>query len=177
MGLQLIFCVECNKQFPTDYIYIKNTINHFYNYDRSAVKLTQVYMNGKGNYSSAKIQREIVENIKKYETTSKQNESVVIYCLDCDDYDKKPEDLRFLKSTEDYCNRNGYRFVWFCKDIEDVYWGRRVSKGEKVGLATTFASGNKVAGVDISILRENTYKMCRSNLCSVLDEVLSKYLV
>ena len=34
MGVQLIFVVETNKKCNSDWIYIKETIEHFYLYDR-----------------------------------------------------------------------------------------------------------------------------------------------
>ena len=49
MGVQFIFVVETNKGCKSDWIYIKETINHFYNYDNN-VKLSEVYMDGKGRY-------------------------------------------------------------------------------------------------------------------------------
>ena len=43
MGLQLIFVVETNKKCNSDWIYIKDTVEHFYEYDRTQVKLSPVY--------------------------------------------------------------------------------------------------------------------------------------
>lgn len=54
MGVQLIFVVETNKKCNSDWIYIKDTIEHFYSYDRTQLKLSAVYMDGKGNYRSKK---------------------------------------------------------------------------------------------------------------------------
>ena len=50
MGLQLVFVLETNKQCNSDWIYIKDTIEHFYEYERTQVKFSPLYMNGKGNY-------------------------------------------------------------------------------------------------------------------------------
>ena len=50
MSLQLIFVVETNKTCKSDWIYIKDTIDYFFEYDRTAIKLTPVYMDGKGKY-------------------------------------------------------------------------------------------------------------------------------
>lgn len=52
MGMQLIFVVETNKKCKSDWIYIKDTIEHFYQYDRAQVKFTPVYMDGKGKYKN-----------------------------------------------------------------------------------------------------------------------------
>ena len=50
MVLQLIFVVETNKKCNSDWIYIKDTIEHFYQYERTQIKLSVVYMDGKGKY-------------------------------------------------------------------------------------------------------------------------------
>ena len=52
MSLQLIFVVETNKTCKSDWIYIKDTIDYFFEYDRTAIKLTPVYMDGKGKYKN-----------------------------------------------------------------------------------------------------------------------------
>ena len=54
MGLQLIFAVETNKNSNSDWIYIKDTIEYFYEYQRTQVKFSIVYLDGKGNYNSKK---------------------------------------------------------------------------------------------------------------------------
>ena len=118
MGLQLIFVVETNSKSKSDWIYIKDTVERFYQYDQYHVKFTPVYMDGKGKYQGKK--KEVNRLISQYSSTSKTNQSKVIYCFDCDDYDVKREDSEFLKEAEKYCNTNGYDFIWFCKDIECV---------------------------------------------------------
>lgn len=42
MGLQLIFVVETNKKCKSDWIYIKDTIDRFYQYDQAQVKFSPV---------------------------------------------------------------------------------------------------------------------------------------
>ena len=100
MGVQLIFVVETNKKCNSDWIYIKETIEHFYLYDRIKVKLSVVYMDGRGNYSSNKKEREIKGYISQYRASSKTNKSKVIYCFDCDEYINNPEDLKFLEKAK-----------------------------------------------------------------------------
>lgn len=56
MGIQIILCVEADKHAKTDEIYIKDTIDWFYEIDRS-VKLSFIYMNGKTNYASRSSQK------------------------------------------------------------------------------------------------------------------------
>ena len=92
MGIQFIFVVETNKKCNSDWIYIKDTIEHFYVYERTRVKLSVVYMDGRGNYNSKKKEKEIERLISQYSVTSKSNQSKVIYCFDCDEYNSNPDD-------------------------------------------------------------------------------------
>ena len=46
MGSQFIFVVETNKKCQSDWMYIKDSIEHFYTFDRTHVKLSIVYMDG-----------------------------------------------------------------------------------------------------------------------------------
>ena len=78
MGIQFIFVVETNKKCNSDWIYIKDTIEHFYVYERTRVKLSVVYMDGRGNYNSKKKEKEIERLISQYSVTSKSNQSKVI---------------------------------------------------------------------------------------------------
>ena len=96
MGVQLIFTVETNKKCNSDWIYIKDTVEYFYAYERTQLKLSVVYLDGKGHYSSKKKQNEIDFLISQYRAASKTNQSKVICCFDCDDYDSKQEDRKFL---------------------------------------------------------------------------------
>ena len=50
MSLQLIFVVETNKKCKSDWIYIKETIDYLYQYNQTKVKLSPVYMDGKGKF-------------------------------------------------------------------------------------------------------------------------------
>ena len=124
MNLQLIFVVESNSKCKSDWIYIKDTIERFYNFDNAHVRLTPVYMDGKGNYK--KKQKEVLQWIGQYSATVKDGISKVIYCFDCDDYDVNPEDICFLNNVQQFCKQQNYDFVWFCKDIERVYIGKKV---------------------------------------------------
>ncbi len=172
MGLQLIFCVETNKKCKSDYIYIKNTIDRFYSLDQAWIKLSFIYMDGKGNYDTLKNWKNIDRKIHDYSASSKSNHSKVIFCFDCDDYDTKSEDKKFLDNAKRYCEENGYDFVWFCKEIESVYLERRVSDGEKKKQAELFQRKCLIKDVNEQNLRAELYRDKHSNLCIVLDKYL-----
>lgn len=172
MGLQLIFVVETNKKCKSDWIYIKETIDCFFNIDPAQIKLSIVYLDGKGKYATKK--REIESLEAQYSSTSKENRSQTILCLDCDDYDIKFEDQEFLKTVKQYCVDNSMELIWFCKDIESVYIGKTVSDSEKKAEATKFKSKGMIKQVDVRKLSRDTYTINSSNIVKVLEKYLAK---
>lgn len=168
MGSQFIFVVETNKKCQSDWIYIKDTIEQFYSYNRTQVKLNKVYMDGKGNYK--KKQKEIQKQISQYGAASKSNHSKVIYCFDCDNYDSDSEAHNFLEDAQKYCAENGHEFVWFCKDIEQVYLGKQVEDAHKKAEAAAFKNKKLIMNIRVNQLSGNSYRVGTSNLMCVLDQ-------
>lgn len=82
MALQMILCLETNKRSATDYVYIKDTINRFFCLDNK-IKISPIYMNGKSNYNSNKVKKEIAKLCKDYVI----GETRVIYVIDTDAYE------------------------------------------------------------------------------------------
>lgn len=137
MGLQLIFCVETNKANQSDWIYVKETLNHYY--ERSVeFKYSPVFMDGKSKYNSTSVKREITSLINKYKAASRDNLSQVVLVVDADNYDSDPVDLRLYDDINEYCRKQGYRTVWCCKDIERVYLDKKVPDKEKKAEAEKF---------------------------------------
>lgn len=167
MGLQLIFVVEANKKSKTDRIYIKETIDRFYKYNVAHLKLSTVYMDGKNKYLSK--EKEVKSLISEYNGASSNNVTKVIYCFDCDDYDSNPVDKEFLEKTQEFCKANNYEYVWFCKDIERVYLGKKVEDGHKNSEATKFKAKKLIDGVSESRLKGKKISRNMSNILSVLD--------
>ena len=172
MGVQLIICVETNEKTKSDYIYIKQAIEWVYKTAPVNVRFSPVYMDGKGNYKSRKVEKRVQDLIRQYQAASKSNISHVLYCVDCDDYDRNPSDRVFLDRLQEYCNEHCFRFVWFCRDIEHVFLGRQISDNEKRKEADGFAKHHLIEKVDISSLRITKYSLQKSNLCTVLDDYL-----
>ena len=172
MGTQLIFCLETNEQTKSDYIYIRSTMDHFFKMNQTNIKISPVYMNGKYNYNSLKVKKKIEELTKQYSVTSNANRSVVILCVDCDDYDIKNEDKLFLKNVEIFCRDNEYRLVWFCKDIEQVFLHDRVRDNEKKKRSEDFRRKGMIEKIDIKSLEASVFQMYRSNLGNVLAEFM-----
>lgn len=171
MGVQLIFVVETNKKCNSDWIYIKDTIEYFYEYDNAHVKLSPVYMDGKGHYIKA--EKEVKKLISQYNNSAKGNKTEVIYCFDCDEYDTKPEDAEFLQRTKKFCADRGYNYVWFCKDIERVFLGNKVTDAEKKNAAAAFKAKKKIRDVQERKLSCKDHKNSSSNILIVLDAFVS----
>lgn len=169
---QLIICVEANNQTKSDFIYINDAIKEFYRLD-THTKISPVFMDGRGNYDTPKTEREIIKRIKEYAVSNSRNESYVLYCFDCDKYDTNSEDKDFLEKARHYCSKEGNRrFVWFCRDVEDVFLGKQTDKKQKRKEANRFKAKNLIKAIDISNLSGSQFKSHFSNLCTVLDEFL-----
>lgn len=172
MGLQLIFVVETDKKCKSDWVYIKDTIDSFFTYDTAQIKLSPVYLNGKGNYRTKEKEISLLES--QYRSTSRNNSSQVIMCLDCDDYDIKPEDMEFLNSAKQYCMGKGWDFVWFCKDVERVYIGKKVPDKEKKEEAAKFKAKKCIELVEKSSLTSDAYIQNTSNIINVIKKYLGE---
>lgn len=172
MALQLVFVVETNSKCKSDWIYIKETIEQFYLYEPTQTKFSPVYMDGKGKYK--KKERDIKSLISQFEHSNKENQTYVIFCFDCDDYDVNQADSEFLKNAKEYCDKNGYDFVWFCKDIEQVYLNRKVTDKEKKDVSVSFKEKKLIVNVDSGKLSGNAYRNNTSNIMRVLDRYLRR---
>ena len=169
MGLQIIFVVETTRKCNSDWIYIKDTIEHFYSYERTQVKFSVIYMEGKWKYN--KKEKEINNLISQYRAASKSNQSKVIFCFDCDDYDINQEDADFLKGAKRYCDKKEYEFVWFCKDVEQVYLEDKVVDDQKKKTAAKFKENKLISNVSSKQLSANNFRANSSNIMLVLDRI------
>ena len=149
------------------------------------VKFSFVFMGGKGKYRTKSVVTKIKQNIKKFSLNDNgkkktQNKSdagscsTVIYCFDCDGYNKNAEDHRFLKEVQQYCKEMNYDYVWFCRDVEEVYLGERIPDHLKKEKAALFKSKKQIQHIDKRRLEAEDYNVGRSNLMKVLDMYLTQ---
>lgn len=174
MNIQLIFCIETNQRADTDFIYINEVIKEFYQLDPH-IKISPLYMDGKGNFNTSKIERKISKFKKEYSVANSESTTYVLYCLDYDKYDSNPEDRAFLINAKQYCdNEEHRRFVWFCRDVEDVFLGKQVDKKQKHSVAVRFQTRKQIKALNTDLLSASKFRQHYSNLCLVLDEFLSR---
>ncbi len=174
MGKQLIFCVETNKNNQSDWIYIKEILGEFYQNNNVSVKYSKVFLDGKGNYNATRVNNEKKQLISQYKAASSDNESIVLYVFDTDDFDSKSEDQEFWDRIETYCKQNDYRLVFFCKDIERVLINEKIETHQKKKRAEQFKRYSTIKSVDVNKLNSEIIKYNSSNILIILDDYLKR---
>ena len=164
MSKQILLCVETNKNSRTDYVYIESTIKKYYIDDRKIV-YRPIFLDTKTKYKAKDKVREIRKKIKEF-----PGETVVIYFIDVDDYDVSFETQKLYNDIESYCKENAYEFVFFYRDVEDVYIGNQVSSSDKIRSAQMFKVKRGIDSVDESRLSSKTHRKHSSNILIVLDK-------
>lgn len=168
MAVQLVFVMETNSKSKTDLMYIRSLINRVYDgNNKKSIIPKYVYLDGKNNYNNKKIRSQINGLIRNFKVIG---DTKVIYFLDTDDYERDYEDAKIVDKVEEFCGREGYELVWFCHDVEEVFWGKRVSNAEKDEYAQNFLRKNQIELVDLSRLRIVNKGKSNSNILRVLDE-------
>lgn len=170
MSIQLLFCVEADKRSKTDWVYIKSVIDKYYEINNS-ISIKPIYMGGKTNYRRSKIITEIKTAVKQFKRTGS---TTVIYCIDTDDWDINPDRSREYEEIKEYCCEKGYDLVWFCKDVEDVFWENRIHSSDKTEAAQRFRSQNQIDCVTEKALLNSKLKIGCSNILLVLDNYLRR---
>lgn len=166
MSKRLLFCVETTKQANTDYAYVKETIDHYYQPDRKTV-LRSIPMNSRTRYHSKAVQEEIRKQ-------SGPDDTHVIYCIDTDRYDTSPEDQTLLDQIRQYCDNQGYDFIFFCRDVEDVFCGNSVPDTKKTSAVCRFRSSHAIETMKTENLEKEHYQRHCSNILRVLDQYLAR---
>lgn len=169
MPIQMIFCVETNKRADTDGIYITDTINRWYELN-NRVKISKIYMNSKSKYQSKDVLREIDKKSKMFTI----GETKVIYCVDTDQFEKNIEQEKEFTSIIQYCEKNNYDLIWFCHDVEEVFWGKRISDSQKVQEAKIFRLRKKIEEIPCEKLSCNAKQAGVSNIMNILDKYLAR---
>ena len=70
-----------------------------------------------------------------------------------------------------YCDKKEYEFVWFCKDVEQVYLGDKVVDDRKKKTAAKFKERKMILKVSQKQLSANNFRANSSNIMLVLDRI------
>lgn len=169
MAIQMILCVETNKKADTDSIYILETIKHWYKLNNQ-IKINKVYMSAKSKYNAKDVIRDIDKKSKDFTI----GETKVIYCIDTDQYERNNDHAKELNDISQYCEKNKYDLVWFCHDVEEVFWGQKVSDSQKVQEAAAFRRKRIVEEIQADKLSCDVKRVGASNILNIFDKYLSR---
>lgn len=169
MSRQIIICVEANKKSRTDYIYIKDILDYYYDYNQYRTSIKPIFMDSKYNYNKTDIEKQISEKKKQF-----YGETSILICVDTDKIHANYEDKSFFEKVRLYCNEKEYDLVWFCSDIEEVCLGSSVLDGMKVKEAKAFRRKNMVEKIETKKIEESKPLKGRSNILVILDKYLSR---
>lgn len=173
--MQAIFLVETkNKKNDSDYQYIHTLIKHIYDVEKT-VNLKRIYLNGKTNYD--KQENKLSKLRKEYmEAPSSDGISEVFLCVDADEM-SKGENVHANKILNDkifsYCNKKHINLIWFNRDVEEVFLGKRFDKSQdKINAANLFVARRDIEKLDESKLmsKDDVPKLGYSNILTVLDK-------
>ena len=168
MSKVLAIIIESPKE-KSDHMYISTLLSKFYKND-STTHLEYIHLEGKPSYNYSKTEKAI-KTIKK---KSSYDEFFVIYCLDTDKFDSNPEDNIKNNKIIEYCNKNNYDIVWFCRDIEEVIWGKSVSENEKQQFAQKFIKNKYYNNISEIKLNKPPFQRQKSNFLKVFDKYLNR---
>lgn len=164
--MQVIVIVEASKESKSDWMYINSLLK--YKYDVTGHKLSPIYLNGKGRYKN--VYKKVEELKKNY-----YDSSVVVMCIDVDSISNVHSDVKLYDKIYRYAISHKYKFVWFNRDIEDVFRNERVSKSQKTKKAIEFIQSNKIKNVNFDKLnKERRLSNQTSNILKVFDEIFNR---
>lgn len=78
----------------------------------------------------------------------------------------------FWEKVRQYCAEQKYDFVWFCKDIERVYTGKKVNAVDKKKKSEEFKKKKQISGVKVDKLSAAEYQENTSNILRILEQYL-----
>lgn len=162
---QLILCVETPKKANTDGLYISKALKTLYVIDNN-IKLTYIYCEGKTKYASK------LKEIKV--AKSKIKDSIVIYLFDTDAIDVDIKHQKLNKDIIDFCDNNGFYYVWFYRDIEEVFLNHSVPNNSKTKEAAKFSNSAGLGVATYDSLSSKKLIRYRSNFTIIFDKHLKR---
>lgn len=162
----VVFLIESSNE--NDYMYIKSFLDVYY--DIKNDKLEKINLKGKERYNDLGV----IKKIKNIEKKAGSRKLEIVCCLDFDNAINDHNIKLLNKKIEKYCSQNNYHLVWFASDIEEVFWGKKVSKNEKKDMAIRFAQNRNRMRIDLDNLRVLKPRNPKtSNICIVLDKLFT----
>lgn len=167
---RIVFVFESNKTSKSDYYYVRTLLGEFY--DSSRYKPDALFAGSKTKLYSSKTKRDF-EEIRNKELKINKHFTPVIIFADIDNQNK--ENAERNKEIVSFAKSNKCDVVWFNRDIEEVFIGRRVSDTLKVNTAKSFTFKHIEPNFKNNMHEANPFNQYKkSNLFIVLDKYLPK---
>ena len=169
--MQIVILVESKSSADIDYQYIRSFIKKNYPSQDRHVKLNHINLNSKTRLEAS--QKQIEDKLTSYAFANPGEKQFVGCCLDTDT--GKTSDPNRNKRCAAFCKKHGYELVWFHRDIEEVFIGKRVKDNQKVREAKNFVSQRKIESLNLQFflnvdIESSNYR--HTNLKAVFDEIM-----
>lgn len=171
MSEGIIFVLETSGEDKSDDIYLQAVLDHYY--DVRGIPIARVYLGGKQNYNSPKARGRIKSLLSMF--ASQGSHMSVVYLIDVDSSKRDFDKGSFFSNIREYCDLNSYSLAWFCRDIEEVFLGKRGhdTKG-KLWKAKGFMRDNLIASISEANLKAANIQIGQSNVLLILDQYLPR---
>ena len=175
--LQIILISETSTDDKSDIIYIRSTIDKYFNYESDVydgeVATIPFFLHGKQNYCDKRILSRIKSQARMFACYNPGAITVVIYFMDTDSVKKEYKEGSFFYNVKDFCKNNGFELAWFCKNAENVFLKKESSQvASKTESAKDFAFNDGINRINKSDLMDPEINQGHSNILLIL----SKYL-
>ena len=157
--IELILIMETRSSNQSDYMYIKSTIDYYY--QPRTFGITKIFATSKSQLT--KQDNKIKNACKKTSRTP-----VIVVIADYDYDEKLNEEIKI------YCKNNSINLIWMNSDIEDVYLGEKTKRKEKEKSAIAFQISKDKLLPNLKNLSE--IDPLKKNKCSNILIILDKYL-
>lgn len=167
---QVIFCTETDS-LQIDDSYVKRLLEVYFDL-KTSLKITFIHMKGKTKYNDNGVINQIEKKKKIYIQNNKLGKNYVVNVVDTDDYFIKFEDQQRFNDIQNFCDKNGYFLVWFCRTIEEVLIEKKVEDNKKLKFAMQFVRNANKETINEASLKSDKIIRNKSNFLNVLQNII-----
>lgn len=159
--IELILIMETRSSNKSDYMYIKSTLDYYYEPRTYGIK--KIFATTKSL---------LIKQEKKIEKLCNMTERKPVIIVIADyDQDEPLNDI-----ITKYCLNKSYDLIWMNSDVEEVYLGEKISRKDKEKKAIAFQIKKNKLIPKLNNLSETNplNKSKSSNILTILDKYLTR---